>query len=288
MKKMNILKFSLLSSLVIGGLVSCEKESALDSTSVLETIEGVKSPLDNWLFSTFVTPYNIEVDYKWNQYKVDNNRYLTPASPVNVEKVMKVVKKVWIDSYTEVTYDDFIKTYTNREIMLVGGVNLNKDGSQTLGLADQGQRITLFTVDLINVNSVPDIRQFIHTVQHEYVHILNQKKIFDKKAYGEITPSGYDANWVNITPSDALNKGFITPYSCSSVDEDFAEIAAAMLVDINAYNTKVNGIANADAKEKIKAKEAQVVEYYKNQWDIDFYQLCAVADRNTILASQGL
>lgn len=288
MKAIKILKLSLAASVLLGMFASCEKESALDSKSVLDTTPKAMSPLDTWLKDTYTTPYNIAVDYKWDQYKVDNNRYLTPPSPSNVQKVMKVVKKVWIDSYTEVTYSEFIKEYTNREIVLVGGVNLNKDGTVTLGLADQGQRITLFTVDLINVSSVPEIRRFIHTIQHEYVHILNQKKVFDKKEYGEITPGGYDSNWSNISPSQALSKGFITPYSCSNVDEDFAEIAASMLVDINAFNTTVNNITNVTGKASIRAKEALVVDYYKMRWNIDFYELCKVADRNTILASQGL
>lgn len=273
-------------------LSSCDKDNSLDKESVLNTDEKEYSVLDLWLRSTFLFPYNISVDYQWNQYKVDNNRYLTPADPKNVQKVMKVVKTVWIDSYTEVTYPEFVKEYTNREFVLVGGVNLNKEGTQTLGLADQGQRVVLFTVDLIDVTQVSQIRQFIHTIQHEYVHILNQKRIFDKEAYGNVTPSGYDSNWSNYNDPASRNDGFISAYSRSNVDEDFAEQASTMLVDINAYNTMVNAIPNATGKAKIREKEALVVDYYKTIWDIDFYDLCARADANTIKAAaeaaQGL
>ncbi|WHT37786.1 putative zinc-binding metallopeptidase [Myroides sp. mNGS23_01] len=281
-----MIKWLLAIAVATGTLSSCDKDNSLNKESVLNTDEKEYTTLDLWLRSTFLFPYNISVDYEWNQYKVDNNRYLTPADPVNVQKVMKVVKKVWIDSYTEVTYPEFIKEYTNREFVLVGGVNLNKEGTQTLGLADQGQRIVLFTVDLIDVTNVNQIRQFVHTIQHEYVHILNQKKIFDKEAYGEITPAGYDSNWQNYNDQSSRNQGFISAYSRSNVDEDFAEVTAAMLVDINAYNTMVNGISNADGKAKIRAKEALVVDYYKNVWDIDFYELCRKADANTIAAAE--
>lgn len=264
---------------------SCDKDNSLDKESVLNTKEKKYTPLDLWLRSNFLDPYNISVNYEWDQYKVDNKRYLTPPNPDNVEKVMKVVKKVWIDSYTEVTYPEFIREYTNREFVLVGNRNLNKEGTQTLGLADQGQRIVLFTVDNIDVTKVNEIRQFVHTIQHEYVHILNQKRIFDKEAFGNVSPAGYDSNWSNYKDAASRNEGFISAYARSNVDEDFAEMAAAMLVDINAYNSTVAAIADASGKAKIKEKEALVVDYYKSVWDIDFYDLCQKADANTIAAA---
>ncbi|MDM1044042.1 hypothetical protein HX004_04185 [Myroides sp. 1354] len=286
MKKNNLFKLALAVSLAAGTFVSCDKDNSLDKDSVLNTDKVEYSPLDLWLRETYLYPYNISVEYKWDQYKVDNTRYLTPADPKNVEKVMKVVKKVWIDSYTEVTYPEFIKENTNREFFLVGGVNLNKEGSQTLGLADQGQRIVLFTIDLIDVTNVNEIRQFVHTIQHEYVHILNQKRIFDKEAFGEITPSGYDSNWQNYNDPASRNEGFISAYSRSNVDEDFAEMAAAMLVNFTAYDAMINAVPNATGKAKLREKEALVVEYYKDIWDIDFYDLCQKADANTKKAAE--
>lgn len=287
MKKINLLKWTVAASMAAITFTACDKDNSLDSDSVIITEEREETALDLWLKETFLEPYNINVDYRWNQYKVDNKRYLTPAKPENVQKVMKVVKKVWIDSYVEVTYPEFIRENTNKEFVLVGGVNLNTDGTQTLGLADQGQRVVLFTVDLINVSSTSQIRQFIHTVQHEYVHILNQKRVFDKMAYGAISPSGYDSNWSIHTTASSLSEGFISSYARTNVDEDFAEMAAAMLVDIKAYNLTVEALP-ADAKNKIRQKESIVVEYYKSEWDIDFYKLCEETDKNTVLASQGL
>lgn len=288
---MKLIKFSKIVAvfLLSGALFSsCEKEDSL-GTSRLDTTETERDELDTWLYDNYVLPYNIDVNYRWNENMFDNSRYLYPPKKENVKKVMQVVKKVWIDSYTEATKDinpKFVRDYAPRQFALAGGNNLNKDGSNTLGLADQGQRIVLFTVDLIDVHNLNSIRQFIHTIQHEYVHILNQTKRHDKLAYGAITPSGYDSNWTNYDDLESLNDGFITPYSRTNVDEDFAEISAAMLVDIASYNNIVNNISVQSGRDAIRKKEALVVKYYKDQFQIDFYKLCEITDKNTKLAAQ--
>lgn len=282
MKKVSFLKIALMLSIFVGVLSSCEKDSSLSEDSVLDTSEKPKNALDQRLYDNYTVPYNIAVYYKWEPYKVSYNRYLFPPDPNNVEKVMNVVKKVWIDSYTELTRPDFIYDYSPKEFVLVGGRNMNPDNAtETLGLADQGERVVLFIVDLIDVHNVASVRQFIHTIQHEYVHILNQTKPFNKMTYGALTPSGYNANWSNYGEVESLNAGFISSYSRSNVGEDFAEMSATMLVDINAYNAKVDGISNETGKKAIRTKEAMVVEYYKDQWGIDFYELCEITDRNT-------
>lgn len=282
MKKISFFKIALILCMFVGVLTSCEKDSSLSGESVLDTTEKPKNELDIWLHDEFTDPYNIAVYYKWEPYKVSYNRYLFPPDPNNVKKVMNVVEKVWIDSYTELTRPDFIFDYSPKEFVLVGGRNMNPDRkTETLGLADQGERVVLFIVDIIDVHNAASVRQFIHTIQHEYVHILNQTKPFNKLAYGAITPNGYDANWANYNDAESLNAGFISPYSRSNVNEDFAEITAAMLVDINAYNARVNGISNEVGKKAIRSKEAIVVEYYKDQWGIDLYELCEITDRNT-------
>lgn len=274
-------------ALLFSGFVftSCEKEDSLGE-SRLDTTEKPMNELDSWLHENYVLPYNIAVNYRWNENMVDNSRYMYPANPKNVKKVMEMVKLVWIDSYEEAAYTGFVRELSPKQFALVGGNNLNKDGSNTLGLADQGQRIVLFTVDLVNVNNINSIRQFVHTIQHEYVHILNQTVRFDKLAYGKITASGYDSNWTNYGDTESLNAGFITPYSRVSADEDFAEVAAAMLVDLEKYNNTVESISNPEGKAALRKKEELVVEYYKNLLKIDFYKLCEIADKNTRLATQ--
>ncbi|MCD0465346.1 putative zinc-binding metallopeptidase [Flavobacterium sp. ENC] len=250
--------------------------------SQLDFSVPVKTPLDNWISANFLNPYNISAQYKWNQNKVDNNRFLFPPLTENVQPALEVVKQIWIDSYSEVGGADFVKILAPREIVLVGGVNSNSNGTRTLGIADSGQRITLFEVDYLDTSNRENVTEFIHTIQHEYVHILNQNKPFDEQAWQKITPGDYTGTWHLEQLQTSRNLGFVTNYARNNIIEDFAETASTILTSSKAeYAALLASITNANGRAKLKQKEAIVVQYYKDAFNIDFYALRDAAERNT-------
>lgn len=261
-------------------LFSCSQEDSLGE-SRLDYSPIVKTELDYWLDEMFLDPYNIAVFYRANQYKTDMERYLTPPEVARVQPALEVVKTIWLEPYKEIAGEKFLKRIAPREILLVGSRNLNEGGTVTLGLAEQGYRITLFDVDGLDIDNEAAVKEYVHTIQHEYVHILNQSVRFDISAYETITPGGYRADWQNGTDLEALNLGFISKYSRSNSGEDFAEQASWMLRDIVQYEQRVNAVTNADGKAKIRMKEALVVMYYKDAFDIDFYELCRLTREKT-------
>jgi len=275
--------------------------------------------LDKWIRTSYTNPYNIEVIYKWNENAVDADRYLHPPIIEGIKPALAAVKKIWIDSYSEVAGEDFIKKIAPRQVQLVGGINLNASGTITLGLAEGGKRITFFNTDFVDLKNKASLVRFVSTMQHEYCHILNQTVPFDEEAYQLITPSGYTAQWYNTSTNEANALGFITDYARASVVEDFAEIVNTMLSNsaveyqalLDAIEKRIideavsTALASLDAaatdetkaaveaatrvteapkaKEVItflRKKEAIVVEYYKSNFDIDFYKLQEVAARN--------
>lgn len=165
---------------------------------------------------------------------------------------------------------------------MVGGVNLNTTGTITLGLADAGQRITLFETDNVDKTDRENVKRFIKTIQHEYIHILNQTKPFDEKTLAKITPTGYTSNWYATSTAVANEEGFISDYARSNINEDFAEMAATMLINSKAeYQAILDGIEDEEAVANIKAKEAVVVKYFKDAFNMDFYKLRDEAEKNT-------
>lgn len=271
---------------VIGtSLVSCSTEDPLTESRITIT-EPDLSPLDVWLRENYTYPYNIEVLYKWHESEVDYNRYLFPPTVDKVKPAMEVVKKIWIDSYSEVGGEDFIKKIAPRQLLLIGGVNKNQSGTITLGLAEGGKKITFFNVDLLDPNDLEGptgITQFIHTIQHEYVHILNQTKPFDEEAFGKITPAHYTAQWFNETDAGSQELGYITAYARSNVTEDFAEMVSTFLSLSNQeWNDLINSIPNQEeGQEKIREKEQMMVQYYQREFDIDLYELQAKTYQHT-------
>jgi substrate import-associated zinc metallohydrolase lipoprotein len=267
--------------LTLVAFASCSNEDQVGE-SQLNYNQPTKTALDNWIGINYLNPYNINVQYKWNQNTVDNSRFLFPPEVDKVQPALEIVQKIWLDSYKAIGGIDFVKKIAPREIVLVGGVNLNSVGTRTLGLAEGGQRVTLFETDYIDRTDRANITEFIHTIQHEYIHILNQNKPFNEKAWAVITPVGYTADWYNYSIPASNELGFITSYARSNINEDFAETASVILISSKAeYEDFLNNIKSETAYFALIAKEALVVKYFKDAFDIDFYALRDEAEKNT-------
>lgn len=263
-------------------LVSCSHEDQ-PTESMLNFTPREKTDLDRWIDQNYIDPYNISVQYQWNQNVVDNKRYLYPPAVDKVQPALELIKKIWIDSYTTIGGKDFVKIIAPRDFVLVGGVNVNPDNvSNTLGLAEGGKRISLFQVDFVNPKSRSSVSRFVHTIQHEYVHILNQTKIFDVESWSKITPKDYSSDPFSMSDAEARDLGFISAYARSNYGEDFAETAAIILLSSKAeYEALLNSVATEEAYDALKKKEALVVQYYRDAFNIDFYALRDEAQKNT-------
>lgn len=267
--------------LLIITLINCTHEDQ-PTDSQLDFNQPAKTELDKWIGINYLDPYNINVQYKWNQNTVDNNRFLFPPMVEKVQPALEIVQKIWLDSYRAIGGYDFVKKIAPREIVLIGGVNLNTVGTRTLGLAEGGQRVTLFETDYIDASNRENVKEFIHTIQHEYTHILNQNKPYDEKAWAKITPAGYTASWHLYSTEDSNELGFITSYARSNINEDFAEMTSMMLINSkDEYEAILDGIQSEEAVAAIRAKEAIVVKYFKEAFDMDFYALRDEAEKNT-------
>jgi substrate import-associated zinc metallohydrolase lipoprotein len=280
---MKIVKYNKIAVLFLtfAALTSCSNDDQVGE-SQLDYNQPTKTALDNWIGINYLNPYNINVQYKWNQNTVDNTRYLFPPLVSSVQPALEIVQKIWLDSYKTIGGIDFVKKIAPREIVLIGGVNLNSVGTRTLGIAEGGQRVTLFETDYIDKTNRANITEFIHTIQHEYIHILNQNKPFDEKAWAAITPVGYTADWYNYEIPESNELGFITSYARSNINEDFAETASVILISSKAeYAAFLAGIKSTTALAALKAKEALVVKYFKDAFDMDFYALRDEAEKNT-------
>ena len=267
-------------------LAACNNKENLSSESVLKPRTTAKTPLDTYIYNNFQQPYNIMVTYNYIDADFEMGKYFYPPTEAKVQPMLEIVKKVWIDSYTQVAGQNFIKSVAPRQISLIGGYNVNPSGTITLGFADSGMKITLFNVDQLDVTQHEATRQYFHTIQHEYCHIINQRKPYSEE-YGKITPSGYTSNWYNVKLVDANNAGFITPYSMLNDIEDFAEMTSGMLsMSKTAWDAKVNAISDEKGRAFIRKKEAFVVEYFKSEWNIDIYQLQEVVENQMLSVLQ--
>lgn len=232
-----------------------------------------KTELDHWLFDNFTGPYNIEVKYKWDASESDIYKTLVPSREAKVQEVMEVVDKVWIDPFVDIAGANFIKKLCPKQFVLVGSARYNFDGSITLGTAEGGRKVVLYVINDFVKTDAFEVRQMMHTIEHEFTHILNQNVSFQPE-FKEVTPGAYTAAWTTIPLADARAAGFITSYAMASPDEDFAEMTSMMLIEGRAaYEDILSCETTAASYEALRRKEKLVVEYFQKAFKIDFYEL---------------
>ena len=265
---------------VFGIMISCKKES-LDTSGIPflggDTSKG-QATIDKWIKDSLNTPYNIQVKYKFDEFESGKpNADLVPIKEEIVIPALSDIKRVWIKTYEAIAGAGFIKTYVTKVVNMVGSPAYNTNGSITLGEAEGGLKINLFDMNRYDpVNNYELFVQKMHTIHHEFGHILQQHKYYTPE-YQKISQGFYNGNWTLLSDDDAHSQGFATPYSASAPDEDFVEVISTMLVQGKDYweNLKkhetIVGFPQATAM--LNAKEQIIVAYYKDKWNIDFYAL---------------
>ena len=162
-----------------------------------------------------------------------------------------------------------------KKIVLVGSPEY-QNGSYKLGQAEGGRKILLLNVNNFDASDENELKESLHTIVHEFTHILHQTKLFDKK-YQEISTGRYNSNWTLLNDSEARHLGFITNYAMLNKDEDFAEMVSGILVfGYDWFKDTVlaeaeKSIENPNAKADLEAKLAIVESYFKETWNIEFF-----------------
>lgn len=257
-------------------IFSCRENAITDSG--IEIPAGPQTELDQWIDATFRVPYNVRVDYRWNNTVSDPAHITVPVREELVQPFLKAVLKIWLTPYTRVaeTGADFMKDYICRELVLVGSGSYNEGGSVTLGLAANGYRITLYTVnqfDLANGSvSRTALKRFFQTMHHEFGHVLNQRKPYDTK-FQQIT-GNYSADWTMLSDAQARELGFISAYARSADMEDFVEVLAFYITYTEAeWLALLNSIKDAQGREYIRLKLQSVGSYMKNTYGVNIQDL---------------
>lgn len=270
MKRKNIL----LAVFALGVMLSCKKLENLDREIVgLGGESWVKTDLDDYIYTTFTKPFNIDVKYRWDGTEVDVTKTLVPPKTEKVKPLLEVVRGAWIDPYTAEAGAVFIQKNSPKQYVLVGSLQYNSSGTYTLGEAEGGNKVTLYNVNNFDKTDRAVTQRILKTIHHEFTHILHQTVMYPKE-FPQITPAGYTADWNSSAYAAFLNSGFITAYAQAAPNEDFAEMTAIMLTQgRSGYEAilKTNTLAAGTAL--IRKKEEIVVSYFKQTWGIDFTTL---------------
>jgi len=252
---------------------SCSKEDKLNYT--LQNYDTFESgAIDDWIAKNLTDPYNIEVVYRYQRNMHDVNKNIAPADESKVVPQMEIVKNAFLEVYSKIGGETFIKTYTPKQFALFGSGDYDPDGSVKGGTADGGRRITLYGLnglDITNPNAVLGNLQVVH---HEFTHIINQNRIIPAE-FEKVCVGDYYSNWnaQENTQQVARELGFITPYARKNVGEDFAETLSHLIVRGQLFYDDYAYRSGEEAYPKFKEKEAIVRDYMTQYFNIDVTQL---------------
>ncbi|MBR4829862.1 MAG: hypothetical protein IKZ92_08700 [Muribaculaceae bacterium] len=187
--------------------------------------------LDKFLLENYLQKYNLTFLYKMPDISTNMNYNLVPAEYANSVDLAVLCKHLWFDVYDKVAGEEFLKTYGPRIILLIGSPAVNpSSGSETVGLAEGGIKISLFKVNSMNINNFQQMNDlYFHTMHHEFAHILHQTKTYPTE-FNTISVGRYDASNWQYRGDEVTSLGFVTTYASSEYREDFAETIACFIV----------------------------------------------------------
>lgn len=186
---------------------------------------------DKWLNQNFRDVYNVDFKYLMEDVEADMQYNLVPATYEKARDLALLTKYLWYDSYKELAGDDFIKSYGPRILHLVGSPAYNpQTGTETLGLAEGGLKVTLFKVNEMDLSDINMMNEYyFRTMHHEFGHILHQTKSYPTD-FNLLSTGRYDdSSWQSKQPGYVASLGFVTNYASSQAREDFAETIANYL-----------------------------------------------------------
>ena len=265
-------KLIFLFAITFAALISSCSDEKLDD-SIFNVSERNRSDFDKWLLSNYAYPYNIDFKYKMEDIESDRSYTLVPAELDKAIIMAKLVKYLWLEIYDEIAGIEFTRTYIPKVIHLIGSPAYNANGSQTIGTAEGGLKVTLYNVNNLRFDPAYLNQWYFKTMHHEFAHILHQTKKFDA-TFHTISDADYiGSTWVNMSNATAYQNGFVSPYSMSSSNEDFVELFAVFVTNTPAFWANILSQAGATGSAIINRKFEIVSSYMRVVWDIDIYEL---------------
>lgn len=270
---------------VLTMLVGCYPDESLNEPVNADQI-AIETALDQHIVENFTEEYGMAIRYRYSDNFVSPGQSVTPARVESVRPMLDFIQEFWIDPYSDIENgEEFFRNHVPAEIIFLGGVIFDANGNLLLGLAEAGAKITFTDVNSVDPTDTLWRSRQLNTVYHEFAHTVHQRYKLPN-AFETIAAEGYTGpgSWFVLTDDDALERGFVSPYSTSSPNEDFAECVSFFLFDPNFESTFMDlevGCVTDDCasrnegRARIVEKIATIKDHYKKVTGVDLESLRA-------------
>ncbi|MBO1734101.1 MAG: hypothetical protein DBY16_06590 [Coprobacter sp.] len=276
-------------------VVSCKDDEFEES--IFDTNIGYLDPnsytyeFDKWLYDNYIVDYNLDFRYRMQDVGSNLDYNLVPVTYEKAQQMAKLVKYLWFDVYETKVGKQFLRDNGPRIIHLIGSSAYNPDsGTEILGTAEGGLKVTLYRCNKLNPKSVDDMNEYyFKTMHHEFSHILHQKKSYPTE-FNLLSAGKYNPKtWQDWSDDEANSLGFVTNYAGSEAREDFVEVIANRLVlSDDQWNAILTRAENTPNEEGIKGKELILQKYeIAKKWLAESWNIDIEAMRAEILERQN-
>lgn len=260
-------------------MASCYKDETLD-TPQTQNDANLTTELDKYIETDFVEEYGMAIRYRFVDRYAKPTQRVTPPRLDVVKPMLEFIKTFWVEPFLEVQNGEaYFRSHVPAEVVFLGGLIYNADGTVTLGTADAGAQITFTNVNAFDLSDKEWEGLQLHTVYHEFAHIVHQRHKLPT-GFENISASGYTSggSWFTLTDEEALIRGFVSPYATSSPNEDFAESVSfylyeadydALFVTDEPSCTTPDCEARNAGRELIREKLAAIKEHYLKVVGVD-------------------
>ena len=230
--KIRKLLYMAIAAIASVGAVSCSDDEL--GETIFPDVDDTLDPnsytfqLDSFLKANYLEPYNLDFKYRMEDVGTDMNYNLVPARYDASVDLAVLTKYLWFEVYDTEVGTEFLRAYGPRIIHLIGSPAFNAvSGTMILGLAEGGIKVSLYRVNSIEPDNADQLNEFyLHTMHHEFAHILHQTKTYPKE-FDEISVDHYDPmGWQDRNMEWCYSLGFTSDYASGEAREDFAETIA--------------------------------------------------------------
>ncbi len=265
------------------GLFSCYPDENIN-VPVQQTEVNLESEIDQFIDENFTQKYGMAIRYRFVDRFIAPTQRVTPPRLESVRPMLDFIEDFWIEPYMDIEGGiKFFKEHVPAEIVLLGGLIFNGDGTVTLGTADAGAQITFTNVNSVDPSDEDWRTLQLQTVYHEFAHIIHQRYKLPG-SFETISPIGYTSSgsWFTLNDEEALERGFTSPYGTSSPNEDFAELVSFFLFDPDFESNFMEDETDCDTqecenrnegRERIRQKLTAISQHYKKVVDIDLSEV---------------
>lgn len=216
----------------------------------------------------------------------DMTYQLVPADSSKSAKIAILIKYLWFDAYNEAVGQNFVKANVPRIIHFIGSSAYNSNGTETVGTAEGGLKVTLYKINDIDESRIQTDayyhrlnEYYFHTMHHEFTHILHQKVPYDTN-FKLISEANYrSTDWYLYSTAQAQRLGFITNYAMSQPDDDFAELMSTYITSSKSEWESDMATAGTSGADIINQKLEILRKYMQESWGLDIDLLRDIIQR---------